>query len=67
MPLSTEPATFADRKTKRAATCYKKTKTGKTRLKPKRATTRLKTKTGKTRYKNKTSNNPLKNTAYEKK
>lgn len=24
MPLSTEPATFANRKTKRAATCYKK-------------------------------------------
>lgn len=46
MPLSTEPATFANRKTKRTATCYKKTKTGKTRLKPKRATTRLKTKTG---------------------
>ena len=31
----------------------KETKTGKTRLKPKRAATRLKTKTGKTRYKNK--------------
>ena len=44
MPLSTEPATFANRKTKRTATCYKKTKTGKTRLKPKRATTRYKNK-----------------------
>ena len=67
MPLSTEPATFANRKTKRTATCYKKQ--AKPVKKPngqqpvtknKNRQNRYKNKNRQTRHKNKTSNNPLK-------